>query len=306
MKKSVLLLSLMSIMLLICIPLIGCDSEESLAAEDIAQIAEGVSITEVDTVTWDMDMSADVGISDGGQSFPVSIDGRSRGRIDNINQELCMPLTLDVDATNVPFMGDQSESVSVAIYIVDGCMYMKSDGGWIKMELPQDRWEGEVESLPVGELTDMLAFAEIEYQGSETVNDVDCYKFQVTPDMVKLAEYVFEQFQEEGTDTVDFDLSDLEAVGEILSSFDVDCTYWIAKDSNLLMQIDLDMSGELSSEDIEGIGADADFGSDMNITIDLSMNMKFDYNQPVNIELPNEALGLWGTESYGTGWEFFF
>ncbi|MFC2017686.1 DUF6612 family protein [Chloroflexota bacterium] len=280
--KRVLLLSLG--LLLLCFPLIGCDSEEGLASEKIAEIVEGVSTSEADTCTFDMDISANVEVDAGGQSFAVSVDGWGEGSMDNVDQAMHMPITINA---NVPGLGDQT--ISLEMYIVDGWMYMNMDGEWTKMELPQEMLGEQDQSILIGQLTELLALVEIDHRGSETINGVDCYKFQITPDLGQLAESAFEQFQQPGMD--DFELDGLE---EMISAFSVDCTFWIAKDDNLLMKIELDLGGELSSEDIPELGM-VDFGS---MSLDMNMEIVFDYNESVNIVLPNEALDAYYQGDY--------
>lgn len=292
--KKVVLLSLG--LLLLCFPLVSCDSGEGLAAEEIAQIVEGVGDSEMDTCTFEMDISGNIDVDAFGESMEMNINGGGKGCLDNVNQEMCMPLTVTMNA-DIPFAGPMNEVMSMEVYVVDGWMYTKSNGEWTKMELPQDMWEEQSGSMPIGELTDLLDLVELEHKGSEEINGVDCYKFQATPDLEQMVDYMLEEFQQPGMD--DFELDGLD---EIISAFNVDCTIWISEgDNNRIMKIAVVVSGDLSSEDMEGMG-DVDFGSDMNMSVDLSMDIEFEYDQPVNIELPEAAANACEVGSYDTDW----
>lgn len=285
--KRVLLLSLG--LLLLCFPLVGCDSEETLAAEEIAEIVEGVGTSDMETCTFDMDISATVGIDANGESMTASIVGGGEGAIDVVNEEMHMPLSIEATA---PFIG--SQEISMEMYIVDGWMYMNMDGQWTKEEVPLEMLGEQDQSIMVGQLVDLLTIADIAHKGSDTINGVDCYEFHISPDMAELAEYAMEQFPQ--SEIGDAELDVLEDMEDILSAFSVECTFWISKEegNNRLMKIEMDLGGNLSSADIPEMG-EIGFNS---VSLDMTMEIVFDYNVPVNIVLPDEALNAYYQGDY--------
>lgn len=270
-------------LLLLCFPLAGCDSEDSLDSGEIETIFEGVSENwEPDSCTLDMEMSVVMNTGSDLISFSPSVEAKDgQGAIDFNNQELWIQIPVTFDTGIEAVDGERT----IEVFIVDGWVYTNISGEWTKMELPLDMLGELIQSITIGQLVDLLNLEEIDNKGSEEVNDVDCYKFQITPDIEQLAEDALQQLGLEA-----FDFSDLE---EIISSLELDCTFWIAKEGNQVIKARLDLSGELSSEDIpddmnlgiEGLGSIGNYGS-----MDVSMWAEIVFEDASIPDLPSEAL----------------
>lgn len=276
-------------LLLLCFPLIGCDSKDGLAAEEIAKIVKGAGENgEPDSLSFDMNIEVDISIAGGSQSISMEMDADSIGTIiDNKNKELYMPLTMKTS-----FFG-MSEEETAEIYIVNededmGWAYMYvegedgGEGSWTKAELTTEIWEQQTQILPMEQIIDILdmdlELFDIESDSTGAINGVNCNILELKPDMEKLAEYVSQQ-----EDIGDFDISGLE---EILTAFSVDCKYWIAEESYRLMKVSLVLKGAISSDDLPEELAVEDFG---NISVDLTAEIIFDYSDVSIPDLPAGA-----------------
>ncbi|GAH86292.1 unnamed protein product, partial [marine sediment metagenome] len=127
---------------------------------------------------------------------------------------------------------------------------------------------------------ELLQGAQVEVIGSETVKGIDCYVFQLTPDMGQLWQTVMQQTRVAGEEI----LPEVEEIflEEVFRSFSV--KQWVAKDTYFITKAEIDMVMELTPE---AMGFPEEEGEmTMNITMTL---LAYDYNKPISIELPPEA-----------------
>jgi hypothetical protein len=183
---------------------------------------------------------------------------------------------------NVP--EEDQQQMGMEIYIVDEWVYVRMSipevgEEWMKMELTPEMW-GLWEQ--VDQQVELLETAtEVKFVGSEVVNGIQCYVFDIMPDMEQLAEYLAQQQVMLG-----MGLAEMENLEELLDKTSLSIEEWIAKDSSLLMKAQANMRVEVTPDDVGATPEDFD-----KMTMDLSMDMTvYDYNQPVSIELPPEAL----------------
>jgi hypothetical protein len=267
-KALVLLLSLVLVLAFALVTFVGC---EELSQEEIDQIITNVVSAQYDTVNFDMEMPMTMKAVGGSEPGTMTMDVDGSGVIDLANEEMKMTMNMAMD---IPGVGEQE--MAAEIYIVGDWMYTKMDllglgEYWTKMELTEEMWQQQSQIEP---LVEFLATAvKIDYLGTKTLNGTECYLFEVVPDMGELGELLAQGTS--GMGIMDFGQLNLT---DLYKNFS--CKEWIAKDSYLLMRVELEMVMEMSGTD--------DFGE---ITVDVTMVENFyDYNQPVSIELPPEAL----------------
>jgi len=269
---------LLSLALVLCFAFVGCAQKgEVLTPEQIDQIVtEAVSAAvEANTYQFDMDMSVTMEVIGGTEPGTMTMDAVGTGAIDNVHKEMQMLMTMTM---NIPEQGEQE--MGMETYIVGEWMYMEMsvpemDEQWMKMELPEGMWETQNQLEQQMELLETAA--EVKFVDSEIVDDVDCYIFEITPDMEKLADYLSQQLGMEGINLGELNLAELFK--------EMSVKEWIAKDSYLLTKTEVHMLMELTPEDVGATSEDFE-----RMTMDLSMGMTVhDYNQPVSIELPPEA-----------------
>ncbi len=268
-------LLVLSLALVLALAFVGC---QGLLQEEIDRIIAGATTPQVDTVGFDTHMLMEVSLtgesSTGSATLSFDI---TNGVMDVANEKMHYEMAMVMD---VPLMGEQE--LAGEVYIVDGWMYTRMDffglgEQWAKMELNEETWQ---QQDPLFEQLEFLAAAvEVNYLRTEMVDDTECYLFEIVPDMEALGEMLSEEMA--GMGTLDFSQFDLEEF-----STDLSVREWIAVDSSLLMKVEIYLAMEMSASEAgvseEGIDS---------MTTEVTMVVNFhNYNEPVFIELPPEAL----------------
>jgi hypothetical protein len=280
-EENKMLRKIVSVFLLLSIVLSAttCSGDKLPSAEEIvAAILE--SQERIETYQMDMDMEATITVEVEDETIEMHVFADYDGSIDVQNTEMEMVMDINMAMAN---MGEMEMAES--IYIVDDTMYIGLDmpafmGGstWMKTQLSE---EILTEMCPVESLIALIETAEITVLDSEKVNGVDCYVVEVVPDADQLWEYVSQQLQFMGDE-----LEMPDSMGELIRKMydNVSVIYYIAKDTHFLIKSAMDMTITLTANDL---GFPEEEGS-MTMVIATEM-LAFDYNQPVSIELPQEA-----------------
>jgi len=261
--------------LVLSFTLVGCG--EGLPQEEIDRIIENVTSAQFDTVKMDMDMSIAVKVEGGDEPGEVTMVGGGTGAMDMANREMQMAMNMTVD---IPELGEQD--IATEYYIVGGWMYTSVDipevgEQWMKMEITEEIWQQESQ---IDQQIDFLKTAvEIKSLPNESVGGTDCYVFEVVPTMEALGELLSQQASPMGgMDFGEFDMTDWFKEMSIRE--------WIAKDSYQVMKTEISMVMQISPADVGATEADFD-----RMIMDMDMGTRFyEYNQPVSITLPQEAL----------------
>ena len=270
------------LVLILSFTFVGCGGEgETLTPEQIDQLVANVTSAQedIETYQFDVDMGMTMGVTGGTAEGEITMDASGDGAMSLVDQRMKMLMTMTMD---IPGMGE--ETMEQESYLVGGWMYVRQslagmDLGWMKMEMPEETWETQnqldqqIEFLTGGNLS------LVKFLGSEKVSGVDCYVLEVTPDMVDLANYLSQQ---QGME----DLTALDLTQLIIAIKQFSIKEWLAKDSGLCMKasdrIYMEMTPELlnvSPEEFEKMAMD----------MDIAITFR-DYNKPVSIVLPPEAL----------------
>ncbi|MFC1983384.1 DUF6612 family protein, partial [Chloroflexota bacterium] len=267
------------ILALIASILVGCADKE-LTQEDIEQLVNDVLVAnaDVETVKFDMNTTTKMEMIGGPEPEGATMVGEGTGAIDSTHREMQIIMDMDID---VP--GKEKQSMPMESYLVDGWMHIKvsveeQGAQWMKMQLPDEMWDSQ---SAIGQQIEFLETAEeVNFQGSEDVNGTDCYVVEVVPSAEALNK-MLSQIQMpdiEGADLSQFSFTDM--IKEM--SF----KQWIAEDGYLIMKSETHVVMEISPEDV---GASVE--EFQKITMDQNSVMVFyDYNEPVSINLPAEAL----------------
>ena len=269
MWKKIVTISLALVMVL---SLAAC-AEEPSAQEIVDGVIE--SLDAIRTYQFDMDMTMDMAGEAEGEAFEGTMAMDSSGASDLENRQMKMDMTMNMAMTGQPEM-----EMGMEMYLIGDMMYMLTEISgmepmWVKSEMPEGYW-GKMSQ--VDSQTELLEAAQVEVIGSESVEGIDCYVLQVTPDLERLWQTVMQQAQVTGEAPAVTE----ESLQEMFQSFSV--KQWIAKDTYFLTKAEIDMAMELTPElmgypEEEGL-----------LTMDIAMNLlAYSYNQPVSIELPPEA-----------------
>jgi hypothetical protein len=273
--KKILILAL-SLALILSFTLVGC-GEGGLPQEEIDRIVANVTNAQFDTVKLDMDMSMTMKVVGGPETGEMTMVGDGTGVMDMANEEMQMAMNMTMD---IPELGEQE--MGTEVYLVGEWMYTKVDipvvgEQWIKTQATEGMWEQQ--SQIEQQIEFLKTAVEIDYLGSEAVNGTDCYVLEAVPSVEVLGELLSQQTSGMGgMDFGQFNLADLFK--------EISVKEWIAKDSYQVMKTEVVMVMEMLPADIGATEADFE-----KMTMDMNMGMLFsDYNQPVSIDLPDEAL----------------
>ena len=259
--------------------LVGCADKE-LTQEDLEQLVNDVLVAnaEVETVKFDMNTTTKMEMIGGPQPDGATMIGEGTGAIDSANKKMQIIIDMDID---VP--GKEKQSMPMESYLVDGWMHIKvsveeKGAQWVKMQFPDDMWDSQSQ---ISQQIELLKTAkEVNFLGSEDVNGTDCYVVEVVPGTQALNKMLS---QIQMPDIEGADLSQLSFADMIK---EMSFKQWIAEDGYLIMKSETHVVMEITPEDV---GASVE--EFQKITADQSAVMVFyDYNEPVSIELPVEAL----------------
>ena len=154
------------------------------------------------------------------------------------------------------------------------------DPMWMKSEMTDDIWDEMSQMVEVVEpYAALLEAAQVTVTGIEQVAGVDCYVLEVVPDIDQLWELAMQQAEMADT-TIPVVTDDF--ISEIFRDFSV--TLWVAKDTFFVNRVIIDMSVEMTPEDMGFPGEDGILRMDI-----LMYMLAHDYNQPVSITLPPGA-----------------
>ena len=273
--KAVKIILALSLALVLSFALVGCN--EGLPQDEIDRIIENVVNAQFDSVKMDLDMTVTVEIIGGPDAGEMLMWVDGVGVMDMVNQEMQMTMDMSMD---IPEMGVQT--VGTEVYMVGEWMYtgvdiLGMDTQWMKMPADQAMWE---EQSQVEQQIEFLKSAvDVELLADQAVDGTDCYVFEVVPSVEALGELLAQQSSAMGgMDYSQFDLADLFEEMRVKE--------WIAKDSYQVLKTEVYMRMQMAPEDVGAAASDFErMVMDINMTIRL-----YDYDQPVEISLPAEAL----------------
>jgi hypothetical protein len=295
-KKYIILPLLLAVLLLG----LGCKAKETaettapatavpseLTQEQIHQLfANSINATRnARTFKCDMELTSEIDVTGGAEAGNASVSMNATGVYDQTGKKMHTNVDVNMNTSmNVPGTENGEQSIAVDMYVVEDTIYVKTNipllgDRWLKV--PANTQISEVyNSDMVGQQLEMLESpAEIKFLRYETVDGSNCYVFQVVPDIPKIADWLGQQ-QMPGTG---FDPQKIKNIADAFKniSFDV----WIARDSELMRKMVGNILLDLSADESGASGA----FDNMNMNLSMSMRL-YDYNVPVTIELPSEAL----------------
>jgi hypothetical protein len=202
------------------------------------------------------------------------------GAFDNKEKKMSMVMDMNMAAPD-----EEPMKMAMEMYYVDGWMYAMIDiplmsPQWMKSEVPYADVMGEMEGIDFSQsMLDMLTAAEAVVTGMETVEGMDCYVIELTPDMQKFWDMAMQQTQMTGDEMPELPVDVLEEMMR-----DVSVKYWIAKDTYYLVKTDMGGIIEISPEAMDMPGEEGSFTMDFDMSI-----LMYDFDKSVSIVLPPEA-----------------
>jgi hypothetical protein len=264
------------LLLAVSLVLTGCASKDPVAAEVLTKSM--TAMQKVSSYSGTIDMKMDANFSSSGQTGTMSVDatGTTLADVTKMNTYSKMDM-------NVSILGQDPENIQEESYMADNWVYMKMSvpgaaDTWTKtkstVSLTQDQ---------IAQLTNLMKNSiSSSLVGTENVNGLDCYILKVDPDLTTLWQWLMAQQGSELSSLIDTSKLDLT---KLIKDFGI--KYWVAKNSYQIVKAEANMTMVLDASDL----GQTDTG-DGNMTLTMNMDMTFaDYNKPVNIVVPVEALG---------------
>jgi hypothetical protein len=267
-------------------------SSSSEEAQDI--VAKSVSaMAHVNSYRLDTDVLNTYKVLDGPNQITTLFEWNGTKLIDVFRREMKMDMTIDV----VNYYGS-NDTHSIEMYFTGGYEYCKSTslhvyGGpenpWDKNRLTNEDWTAEsqmsyyIKLLETGSQANVL--------GSESISGIDCYVLTLSPSTEAMVDWVISQGQPAGPSlgvmaggAISVHRADAYQGGSV--------KLWVEKDSYLPLK------AEVSAVFDGFVGGGAHpVSSEPYIPTTGHVNSSFDaqatfsgYNQPVSIQLPQEAL----------------
>ncbi|MDD1761486.1 MAG: hypothetical protein LUQ59_04575 [Methanothrix sp.] len=172
-----------------------------------------------------------------------------------------------------------SSTIAIEEYLINDTIYMKLDGNWTALKMPSvaDAWS---QQNTLEQQLNMFNQSHLTLEGSEMVEDENCYKIRAEMDISTIADQLSKETSSimplAGMNYTDlFNYTTLEA------------TYWITKDAHQLKKTEVVQIFTLSPSSL-GLN-DTDAG-ELEMRINSRVTMLFQgYNESIAIELPAEA-----------------
>jgi hypothetical protein len=273
MSKKLLVLSLALVLSFSLVAFAGC---KGLPQEEIDQVTAGAAAASYGTFSFDTDIPITIKLEGGSNPGTIAIDIVGTGAVDITNQAMQTNLTAGV---NVPDSNPQT--VSSEIYVLEGWMYTGmtipgSDEQWAKIALTDPMWQQQDQ---LGLYLKLLETAvEVKYKGTETANNVECYVFEIEPDMAALNEVVLQAASTMG-------MMDLSTINLTDLYKELSVKEWVAKEDYRLQRAEVSAVLQIHPEDV---GLTSDSFEKMTLNIGTSMRF-YAYDQPFNVVLPAGA-----------------
>ena len=273
--------------IVVVVMLSGCTDKEQINSAEIKEMILA-SVEEIDTYKFDMDMTQETLISNETDETEMTTMSTGKGVVDVANKKMSLEMTSSLEMPDKAEMPDGPMEMTMEMYLVDNAMYMKMDMGipeipvqWTKIDMPEgydDSWDSQNQ---MEQQIELLNISEVDLLKAETVNGVDCYVLKITPDMEKYSEFLMKQG---GMSELMQGMQEDFDIGKLIKSMSI--TQWIAKDTLFPMKTEMQIKMVISSEDLNIPDAEETF----TMTLDQSTILVFyDYNKPVNLELPEDA-----------------
>jgi hypothetical protein len=232
----------------------------------------------VNTVRMSMQSTFDTASAGSSSSFTMSTTQSMTAEIQT--SPPAMHAIMNISLNTSP-LGNLN--VSTTLYLIESWMYASTNltgsvNAWTKYQLKPEDWTSQNQLEQQAEF--LKSAVQVSLVGSEKVEGVECFVLDVKPDLVALSEFMNAQESGSGVDGIDFSRFDLVKIFKTYSIKE-----WVAKDNYLLQKAEMKVVMDLSQQEVMPTS------SAEKATFTIKSTIYFhDYNKPVNITLPPEAL----------------
>jgi hypothetical protein len=243
-----------------------------------------VVINDVDSYKMKMDSDMFMSMTGGSESGTMDMEMSVEGEVDQANMEMRMLVNMSMDM-DMAGTNESIQDITMEMYMLDDYVYIKMSmpemgEEWMKMPATDDVMSTYDMNMLDEQLMMLDTPGEITYLRDENFGGSDCYVIELVPDMDKMADWVNQQ----GLADMEIGLEDLDMLSDMFKGLTY--TIWIAKDTKYMRRMTAYMLMEISEDDFKELG-----GGEGTMTMDMNMDIEmYDYNQPVDMTLPEEAL----------------
>ena len=278
MGKKIMAISLLLVVFL-SFTACGEGAEEDARLPPVQEIINGAieSFDNLKTYQFELDMTMHTTGEVEGEATEHTVTMINSGTLDLENLQMKADMSADSD----------EGMMRLEMYIIDGMMYAKPETPeeepvWMKQEAPVQVWETMSGASGLENYKGLLDTTQAKVIGSEKVKGVDCYVLQLTPALAELYQAAMDPAGGIGQAGMLPPVPE-ELLQDIFQSFSV--KQWIARDTYFLIKAEIEMAIETTPELMEYLGEEVD------VSVGITINfLAYNYNQPVNIEMPQEAL----------------
>ena len=285
--------------LVLAITIAGCGGGKITEEELIEKVT--VASEGIETCQFDIDMGVRMSGKGGEETFDASLALGISGLTDIPNKKMKMEMNITDIALDLPEEAEIPESMGMEIYLIGKMAYLKADipglpAQWTKNEVPVG--DLALQDL-VKQQAELLEASEIEILGKEKVNGVDCWVVSMVPNIDKLVEILTQQPimsqgmpgglapEEMPQGMMEGMMKGMleEILGKAITNMSI--KQWYAKDTFFPMKLEMQMTIEISSEDLPipiTVEEEFEIKMDMNLAM-----LAHGFNEPVSIRLPPEA-----------------
>jgi len=268
-----LLIAVISLVILLSFPLLGCQTAivETITSPPSVEEIVGNAVnylTNITTLEFDVDLTVDIAGEENGETVDASMVSKITGAVNVISKDGKVEMSVTLDSP-----GEATIEADMDMYFVDDTMYTLMEiptlgniSMWVKSDIPPEM-HGQM--TQVEDQVDLLRLSEVKLIGTETVAGKVCYVLELVPNPDALWEFVSQKMAATGVPVPT--LEEETIIRDIARNYSA--KQWIAIDNFLLCKAEMDMEMTISD-------------TTMDITMTLVIS---DYNQPVSIELPPEA-----------------
>jgi len=263
MKKLLLALAL------IVVAFAGC-VEETPSADDLKMMMMD-SVEKVKTSRSVMEMDQTMTLVNETGSTTFDVVSRVEVFTNVTNRSVWMTMTTSSED------GEANLSTEMETYLLGDTAYMKLGNNWTVLTgIPQEMWDQQDQ---LKNLMEIINLSEVEAVGSEKIAGQDTYGLKIVPDMETFSMVLVEEMG--SMPLYGMDLTKLYEESEM------DWTVWLSRETKLplknQMHIKLTLTPETLGLPVEGAGF-VEMVMDTEVT-----TLYYEYNQPMNIEPPEEA-----------------
>ena len=263
MRKLVVVMVLLGVLMCLCVQSINPEVIKQKAIE---------SSKNIKTYKFKMSVRSEVVFGNESEGLKSTMVSNATGAVDLVNKKMY------VDVHTVINRLGRTYEMKSETYVINDTAYVRSvrpngSSVWFKTKVRNDFW---IRNNQIDRQMEFLNFSKVEKLSEESVNGTECYVLELKPDLDKFVEYMANSSK-----SVPQNMSMLKNTIK-----DVEIKEWIAKDTFYPIKSEvltvMEMPMKISIGSLKG-----------NISIKemIKTTVEFyDYNEPIVIKLPKDAL----------------